>query len=296
MGKMKKKELGKGIRALLDNADSPDVEKKETLIKELSNTVAYIPVSDVELNPFQPRKDFGEESLEELAESIRVHGLVQPVTVRHLGGGKYQIISGERRIRACRKAGIEEVPAYVRIADDASMLQMALIENIQRKDLNPIEIAISYRRLMDEFKLTHEKLADRVAKKRSTITNYLRLLKLPPVIQTALKEEKISMGHARSLAGVEEIAIQLNLLDQTIRKKWSVRSLEQAIQNLKYSASSSRRGEQPSAVIMQLQDELSAAFGTKVALKTKKNGSGQIMIAYKSLEELQQILNLIRSI
>jgi ParB family chromosome partitioning protein len=295
MGKMRKKDLGKGIRALLDNVETPDPDNKESLIKELSNTVAYIPVSSVELNPFQPRTEFDEESLEELAKSISIHGLVQPITVRHIGGGKYQIISGERRIRACKIAGIDEVPAYVRIADDSAMLEMALIENIQRKDLNPIEIGISYQRLMDEFKLTHEQLAVRVVKKRSTITNYVRLLKLPPVIQQALKQDKISMGHARSLAGIDEIALQLNLLDQCIRKNWSVRQLEHTIQNIR-SQSSGKKHDEPSAVIMQLQDELSAAFGTKVALKSRNNGSGQIMISYKSVEELQQILNLIRSI
>ncbi|MEL6866667.1 MAG: ParB/RepB/Spo0J family partition protein, partial [Bacteroidota bacterium] len=201
--KYKKKELGQGIRALLSNIDhgSSNEGPQEDVVRTLSNTIATIPLNSIEVNPGQPRIEFDEEALQELSESIKVHGLIQPITVRRLNEQTYQLISGERRMRASKIAGLKEVPAYIRLANDQEMLEMALIENIQREDLNAIEVANSYQRLIEECELTHEALSERVGKNRSSVTNYLRLLKLPPDVQSAIKEQKISMGHARALAG-----------------------------------------------------------------------------------------------
>jgi ParB family chromosome partitioning protein len=193
-----KKSKGLGIGALLSTMNTNlQTEDKKELVSQLSTTVNEIPLANIEANPFNPRVEFDEEALNELSDSIKLHGLIQPITVRHLGGEKFQLISGERRLRASKLAGLESVPAYIRIADDDAMLELALIENIQRQDLNAIEIATTYDRLMDELKLTHDTLAKRVGKKRSTVSNYLRLLKLPANVQAAIKEENISMGHAR---------------------------------------------------------------------------------------------------
>jgi ParB family chromosome partitioning protein len=298
MAKMKKNELGKGIRALLSSADDAAPEQKDKLIKELSKSIAEIPLDSIEINPFQPRSEFDVYALEQLAKSIKMHGLVQPITVRHLGDGNYQIISGERRVRAGRMIGLKEIPAYIRLADDQAMLEMALIENIQRKDLNPLEIAFSYQRLMTECDITHEEVAERVSKKRSTVSNYLRLLRLPPVVQHAVREEKISMGHARAIAGLDDFSTQREFLELTLNKNWSVRQLESTIQDYKAPPRRPNRSVTGDidADIKSLQDELSAAFGTKVSLSAGKSGKGKMVIHFDDHDELQQIINLIRSV
>ena len=208
----KKQELNKGLKALLGNIERKNAAEKKEVIKELSQSTALIPIDSIEINPFQPRKSFQESELTDLANSIQSLGLIQPITVRTLGGNQYQIISGERRWRASKLAGLVDIPAYIRIADDQAMMEMALVENIQRTDLNSLEIAFAYKRLLEEFDLTHETVAERVGKNRSTITNYLRLLKLPPTIQQGLKEERLSMGHAKILAGIEQLPLQLNYI------------------------------------------------------------------------------------
>lgn len=298
MAKMKKKELGKGIRALLSNADTTQTENKESLVKELSNTVAHIPLKDIEINPYQPRTEFDIHALEQLAQSIKLHGLVQPITVRRLNSGIYQIISGERRVRASRMIGLDEIPAYIRLADDQAMLEMALIENIQRQDLNALEVAFSYQRLMDECDITHEEVADRVSKKRSTVSNYLRLLRLPPAVQHAVREDKISMGHARAIAGVTQIDRQLHFLEETLTNNWSVRKLEAQIKAFR-DPSPSNAGDGATQIrpeIQRLQDEMSAFFGTKVKLDSNQKGKGKIVIHFHDHDELQHILQLVRSL
>ena len=242
----KKKELGMGIRALLSNIESSEPAAQEEVVRELSHTVANIPIEEIEVNPFQPRKDFDETALQELAESLKVHGLIQPITVRRLTDKQYQLISGERRLRASRIAGLTEVPAYIRLADDEQMLEMALVENIQREELNPIEIAITYQRLIDECSLTHESLSDRVGKKRPTITNFLSLLKLPPEIQQALKEGNISTGHAKVLKGINDFGVQSSLFRETVTKQLSVRELEDLARKFDEQKTGGKKGKKPS--------------------------------------------------
>jgi ParB family chromosome partitioning protein len=222
-----KKNKGLGIGALLSTMNTNlESEEKKELVSQLSTTVNEIALSNIEANPFNPRVEFEEEALQELSESIKLHGLIQPITVRHLGEERFQLISGERRLRASKMAGLETVPAYVRIAGDDAMLELALIENIQRQDLNSIEIANTYERLMDELKITHETLAKRVGKKRSTVSNYLRLLKLPASIQAAIKEDKITMGHARALVNVENLSLVNVVCKEIIEHDLSVRKTE----------------------------------------------------------------------
>ncbi|MEM1322261.1 MAG: ParB/RepB/Spo0J family partition protein [Bacteroidota bacterium] len=293
---MKKKELGKGIRALLSNIDKQVEENPEQLVKELASNTAMINIDTIEVNPFQPRKEFEQGPLEELSESIKVHGLIQPITLRRMGQNRYQLISGERRLRASRMAGLTEVPAYVRIVEnDQEMLEMALIENIQREDLNAVEVAFTYQRLIDECKLTHEKLSERVGKNRSSVTNYLRLLKLPPDIQQALKQRKISMGHARALVGVEDLALQLMLLKQITDEDLSVRAVEEIIRSYNQPAgkAAAKSKSKLPAEYQSVQDNLRQYLGSKVLLKRKSNGAGQIVINFGSDADLNRLLDLI---
>jgi len=296
--KLNKTDFGKGIRALLANPvelEQAVQENPQAVVRELTHTVAMLPIEQIEANPFQPRTEFDQESLRELAESIRVHGLIQPVTVRRLHDRAYQLISGERRFRASQMAGLKEIPAYVRLADDQQMLEMALIENIQRQDLNAIEIAISYQRLKEECSLTDEQLSERVGKQRSTITNYLRLLKLPVDIQQAIKSGAISMGHARALAGVSDIAFQLSLLRQILQEDLSVRTVEELI--ARHQAERSSRKARPDKrlpdSLREVQDHFRAFFGAKVDLKRNERGKGQIVIQFDSDAELNRILDII---
>ena len=289
----KKKELGKGIRALLSNIENTNSPKEKTeLVKELNSSILEIPLDKIEVNPFQPRSEFDQVELEELAQSIKTHGLIQAITVRNLGGDNYQLISGERRLRASKMAGLETIPAFIRIADDQALLEMALIENIQRSNLNAIEVAISYQRLMVECDLTHESLSERVGKKRSTISNYVRLLKLPPQIQSSIKNNEISMGHARSLAGIEDVGLQLDLYKEVLKRNLSVRALENLIKSYSTENKPSAPGKSNElpAEVKKIQDNLSSTFGTSVKIKRSESGSGEINIKFKSDREFNEIL------
>ena len=295
MAKVKKMELSKGMEALLRNIDSEVNKSPEAaaeVVRELSHSTAMIPVEQIEVNPWQPRYDFDETALAELSESIKIHGLIQPITVRRMAANQYQLVSGERRLRASKLAQLTEIPAYVRIANDQEMLEMALVENIQREELNPIEVAATYQRLIDECNLSHEKLAERVAKNRSTITNMLRLLKLPPAIKQSIKERTITTGHAKSLAGISDLGFQLALHLRIIRERLSVREVEDIVQNHAESKVKAKK-KTPSvpADIRPVVDNLNAFFGSKIQFKRKDNGSGQIVVNFKSDEELNRILD-----
>ncbi len=298
--KIKKRELGKGIAALLSNMDAnpnPGPIETEEVIKELTNNVAMIALNMVEVNPWQPRKRFMESELNELTESIKVHGLIQPITVRRLSQNAYQLISGERRLRASKLAGLTEVPAYIRIANDQEMLEMALVENIQRADLNAMEVAFTYQRLIDECSLTHEELSQRVAKNRTSVTNYLRLLKLPPEIQNSVKDKTITMGHARALAGVNEIMLQLDLFNKVVNNKLSVRATEELVKSYtspKASSAKNAAGRLPDEY-MRVQDGLSQMLEAKVQLKRKSNGKGQIVIPFLNDKDLNRLLDLLEN-
>lgn len=295
--KVKKKELGKGIRAIFSSMEQEksDSSVKEKAVKELNSTIAMIPLEMIEVNPYQPRTEFDREALDELTDSIIKHGLIQPITLRKLNSDQFQIISGERRFRASQAAGLEEVPAYIRVADDQAMLEMALVENIQRKDLNPIEIAISYQRLMNECDLTHEQLSSRVSKNRSTVTNYIRLLKLPPEVQKSVKEDKISMGHARAIAGVDNTNLQLKFLRDVIKDKLSVRDLEKLIRSYNNSdPKKSTRKSPPNPMVTQIKEQLIDKFNAKVDISRSDKGKGKISFFFNSDEEFNDILDLLK--
>lgn len=293
--KIKKKDLGLGIRALLSDMDAKPAEEQREVVKEMANVVSNIPVGQIEANPFQPRTDFEAEALEELSASIRTYGLIQPLTVRRMGDGKYQLISGERRLRAAKIAGLKEVPAYIRIVDgDQEMLEMALVENIQRADLNPLEVAITYQRLIEECKLTHDAMAERVGKKRSTITNFLSVLKLPPQIQEALKERKLSLGHAKALRGVSDLALQLSLFNEILTKDLSVRATEELVRSYTEPKAAPKKTKSalPEAYA-EVQERLRMHLGAKVQLKIGAAGKGQIVIPFGSDDDLNRLLDLI---
>lgn len=292
MAKVKKKELGLGIRALLGNHSPENPEENQKIVKALSSATAMIPISQIKANPGQPRKDFDEEALNELASSIKAHGIIQPLTLRSTGADSYEIISGERRFRASQLAGLEEVPAYVRIANDQELLEMALIENIQREDLNPLEVAITYSRLMSEFELTHEAMAERVGKKRSTITNALRLLELPPSIQTGLRTGQISAGHAKALQGLDTVDQQIALFQKIIKEKLSVRETEKAVK-FKNIKSSKSQAKELSIEYRDVQRNLRKQLGAKVDIKMKGRNKGQIVIPFSDTEEFNRLLEII---
>ena len=292
--KVKKKELGLGIRALLGNVEEEAAKDQEKVVRELSHNIAMIPLEEIEANPYQPRNAFDEEALRELAESIQVHGLIQPVTVRRLNPHAYQLISGERRLRASREAGLKEIPAYVRLANDQEMLEMALVENIQRQDLNPVEIAITYQRLKEECGLTDAKLAERVGKSRATVTNQMRLLNLPPNVQEGLRNRLITTGHAKALLGIEKDYGLLNALyRETIEKGLSVRALERLVDTYKTPRQKSPK-DKPSLPpsYENAQQDLRNFFGTRrLRLKMGKGGKGQIVIPFQSDDELNRLLD-----
>ena len=293
--KKDKQELGQGIRALLNKQkDIPATPIPKRTI--LPDSVSKIPLDKIEVNPFQPRNGFEEQALQELAESIKIHGLIQPVTVRKLSKDKYQLISGERRCRASEIAGLKAIPAYVREADDQGMLEMALIENVQRENLNPIEIAISLQRLMDECNLTHDALSDRISKKRSTVTNYIRLLNLPPDIQTSVKDEIISMGHAKALLSLDDIAKQLLVFNQIKAKSLSVRATEKLVKNYKGDLKSKiKKLPHLPYEYREVQNNLSKRLDTKVNLQVAKNGKGSLTIHFGNTDQLNDLLDLLES-
>lgn len=290
----KKSGLGKGLSALLDNnIPATDLKELNTVQPGIITTLA---VELIEPNPFQPRNEFKEEELLNLADSIRVHGIIQPVTVRRVHADRYQIISGERRFRASQLAGLKSIPVYVRVANDQSMLEMALVENIQRENLNAIEIAISYKRLIDECKLTQEDLGLRVGKDRSTVNNYLRLLKLPPQIQAALRDDKISMGHARAIINISDPMMQIKIFNDIIENDLSVRSVEEIARG---TAKPAKKEVSISEKFLkgleykQIQKRLEDKFETKIEVKHRKNGSGQIHFTYFSTDDLNRLLDLL---
>lgn len=309
----KKKGLGRGLSALL--SDSPTDTKLEvdipvsapvappTVIVEVPaapvvGSITEIPIDEIEVNPFQPRTHFDQEALLELAESITVHGIIQPITVRRLTDRQYQLISGERRFQASKLAGLKAIPAYIRSADDQQMLEMALIENIQRENLNAIEIALSYQRLITECSLKQEELGERVGKNRTTVTNYLRLLKLPPDIQIAVRDNKLSMGQARSIISVENPDHQLYIFKKTLDEDLSVRKVEELVRELseKTPAKTETAPGTPPAVareISQLQSRLSSHFGTRVVIKSDGK-RGEIKIPFLSVEDLNRVLDILK--
>jgi len=285
----KKKDLGKGLRALLSEVDKSPAKKKKEVVNQLASSTQTIAIKSIETNPYQPRTEFDQEMLQELSDSIKLHGLVQPITVRSLGDGKFQLISGERRLRASKLAKLKEIPAYIRIANDQEMLEFALIENIQRQNLNAMEVAFSYQRLMTECNLTQDKLAIQVGKKRSTVANYVRLLKLPPPIQQAVKEDKISMGHARVFAGIDSLSKQLDLYRKCINQSWSVRKLEDQARAIASSKKSKLQKENPE--IVKIKQQLSKKYGVKILIKRNNQGKGQIIIPFSSDDQLNDLID-----
>ncbi|HEU4609085.1 MAG TPA: ParB/RepB/Spo0J family partition protein [Chitinophagaceae bacterium] len=293
--KQNKEALGKGIRSLLQSIDS-DLKTTQgnlkTAVVEAATSMQRIPVSDIETNPKQPRKDFDEQALQELASSIKVHDLVQPVTVSRLPSGKYRLISGESRWRAAKLAGLSDVPAYVRQANDQQLLELALLENLQREDLNAVEIALSYKRMMEELSYTQEQVAERMGKERSTVANYIRLLKLPPDIQLAVREGRISMGHARALINVDGVDKQLFIFHEITDKGLSVRQTEELVRKMykveKPVNNSVKAGLPPA--YKKIEDNLASHFSTRVKLIHSKNGHGSIQIEYYSVDDLNKIL------
>ena len=292
-----KEALGKGIRSLLSSIDS-DLKNTAGSLKpqavEEATGILRIPVENIVTNPKQPRKDFDETTLQELAQSIKLHDIIQPITVSKLGPNKYQLISGERRWRASKLAGVKDIPAYVRQANDQQLLELALLENLQREDLNAMEVALSYKRMMEELSHTQEQVAERMGKDRSTVTNYIRLLKLPPDIQVAVRNGEISMGHARALINVDTIDKQLFVFEEIKSKGLSVRQTETLVRNLYKEADGTKKVETETLppTYKKIEDKLASHFSTRVKMKHSKNGSGQISFDYYSLQELNKLLDL----
>lgn len=287
----KRNALGRGLSALLSNPET-DITGRNAGISETAavGSVSVLQLSQIEANPFQPRTFFEEEALRELSESIREIGLIQPVTVRKMGYDKFQLISGERRFRASHMAGLSEIPAYIRIANDQAMLEMALVENIQREDLDAIEIALAYQRMCDELKLTQEEVSAKVSKKRTTVTNYLRLLKLPPEIQIGIRARKISMGHARAIINVEDPSTQLALYHQIIADELSVRDIETAARESRKSPNHKPATVYATPVLSSAMKVLNSRLSVPVDIRAGKNGKGQISIRFNSEKQLNEIL------
>jgi ParB family transcriptional regulator, chromosome partitioning protein len=294
----KKEALGKGIRSLLQNIDTDLSTTVNTLHKESPGNFnpvnTRIPLNMIEPNPDQPRHDFDESTLSELAASVKMHDIIQPLTVMRLTNGKYRIIAGERRFRAAKIAGLADVPVYIRETKNSKTLELALLENLQREDLNAIEIALSYKHLMDELDYTQEHLAERMGKERSTVTNYIRLLKLPPDIQAAVRNGIISMGHARALINVDVVDKQLYIFNEIKNKELSVRQTEDLVRRLYVpvndGVNNSVKGSLPPA-LKKIEDNLASYFSTKVKMTQNKKGTGSITFDYYSVEELNSILD-----
>ncbi len=299
----KRNALGRGLGALLNDSEyvNGTVAKKASAAVAAPETeglksVNAIKISEIEVNPFQPRTEFDGQALQELADSISVQGLIQPVTVRKTGPRSYQLISGERRLRASKLAGLTEIPAYVRTANDQQMLEMALIENIQRENLNAIEMALSFQRMIDECNLKQDELGERVSKNRSTVTNYLRLLKLPPAVQSSIRDGQITMGHARALVNVEDAAKLLFIHHQIIEKGLSVRKVEELVRELQKTPaknSIAKPTNKPSFQAQKIQSDLASKFNSPVKLKVGQNGKGSIEIPFLSEDDLNRILEML---
>ena len=297
MSAEKRNALGRGLSALLNDNDNSYQQKQSVSSQgDAANpgSISDIKLTEIETNPFQPRTDFDQQALAELADSIKLQGLIQPITVRRLGPHSYQLISGERRYRASKLAGLSYIPAYVRSANDQQMLEMALIENIQRENLNAIEVALSFQRVIEECHLKQEELGDRVSKNRSTVTNYLRLLRLPPVIQAAIRDEQISMGHAKALLSVEDPAKQIFYYQHIIKQGLSVRMTEELVRNALHAGVNkpAKRSEPVSFQVQKIQDDLASKFSTRVKLKVDSRGKGTIEIPFLSQDDLGRILEI----
>lgn len=292
--KGKRKALGRGLDSILSSPDT-DITSEDISGSFVAGAIAEIEISKIETNPFQPRTDFDEMMLRELANSIIIQGIIQPITVRKMGYDKYQIIAGERRFRASQMAGINQIPAFIRVANDEQMLELALIENIHRKDLNALEIAISYQRLIDEIKLTQEKLSQKIGKSRSSIANFLRLLKLPPNVQIALRDDFITMGHARALIALPDQEIQEKIVKIIINKGLNVRQTEELVK-ITTSPPLDKKKVAAAKIPERFKETpamLSSKLGTKVNLKRNNNGIGTIVISFKNDEDLDKIISLI---
>ncbi|GAB3223002.1 ParB/RepB/Spo0J family partition protein [Algoriphagus aestuariicola] len=296
----RKSALGRGLGALLE--DSPAKHKSHEILPEVAKTGTFeIPLDEIQVNPFQPRVHFDKDALQELADSILVQGIIQPVTVRKLAPNEYQLIAGERRFQASKLAGLSQIPAYVRTANDQQMLEMALIENIQRENLNALEIAHSYQRLLAECNLKQEELGDRVGKNRTTVNNYLRLLKLPPTIQAAIRDQQLSMGHARALINVEDVEKQLAIFRKAVDEELSVRKVEALVKSLNEGQPQKEKPEKGldpvrKYEINKIQQRLASHFGTKVGLKADEKNRGEIKIPFNSATDLNRILEILEII
>lgn len=297
----KKQALGKGIRALLNNIDEEMKAPLQPAASSSTNagaaigSIVRIPVDLIVVNPKQPRRDFEEQALKELSESIKLHDIIQPITVIKITASKYQLISGERRWRASKMAGLKDIPAYVRTAsDDQEMLEMALLENLQRENLNAIEIALSYKMLMDECALTQEQVAERMKKERSTVANYLRMLKLPPDIQKAVRDGQLSMGHARAIIGLDLIDQQLYVFREVQQKGLSVRQVEQLVKDMQAGKDNSEKTKQVAQKLApaykRIEDNMASHFSTKVKMDRKKNGKGSVIIEFYNDNDLERIM------
>jgi ParB family transcriptional regulator, chromosome partitioning protein len=294
---IKKQALGRGLSALLKDPENDIQSVNDKNADKVVGNIIELDIDAIEINPFQPRTNFNEDSLQELASSIKELGLIQPITVRKLDFNKYQLISGERRLRASRLVGLNTVPAYIRIANDNESLIMALVENIQRHDLDPIEIALSYQRLIDEIQLTQEQMSERVGKKRSTIANYLRLLKLDPIIQTGIRDGFISMGHGRAIINIEDHDVQTDIYQKIVSENLSVRETEALVKNYHDSIKPAASKGVKKAAKFTVADEQKKAFvnffGSKIDVKIGGNGKGKITIPFHSEEDFNRIIKLI---
>jgi ParB family chromosome partitioning protein len=289
----RKQALGRGLSALLQ--DTPNINSAtDNNADKLVGSIVEIGLDLIDVNPFQPRTYFDEEALRELGSSIKELGVIQPITVRKLAGNKFQLVSGERRFRASKLIGNKTVPAYIRLANDQEMLEMALVENIQRKNLDPIEVALSYQRLIDEIQLTQEELSTRVGKKRSTVTNYLRLLKLDPILQTGIRDGFISMGHGRAMINVENTEDQLAIYEKILREKLSVRQTEDLIKSLKTGSIAKPKKKVVPLFVKNSLKDINVYFGHKVDVTVNNNGKGKISIPFHSEEDFNRIKNLLK--
>ena len=288
----RKKVLGRGLSALLNDTDN-DIESVDKNTENIIGNIIDLPLENITNNPFQPRTHFNEETLKELSVSIKELGVIQPITVRKIKGNQYELVSGERRLRASKLAGLDRIPSYVRLANDQESLEMALVENIQRQDLDPIEIGLSYQRLIDEIKLTQDQLSERVGKKRSTIANYMRLLKLDPIIQTGIRDQFITMGHGRALVNIEDSKLQLDLYKQIVKKGLSVRAIETLVKSFR-NTKTNYTNSYSSPFIKQAAEELEIIFDTSVSVTSNNQGKGVLKITFESQEKLQHIINKIK--
>ncbi len=296
MAKKKKKQaLGRGLSALLDDPEREIRSASDVNADQVVGNIIELEVNKIEVNPYQPRTHFNEQAIGELAESIKSLGIIQPVTVRKLDRNQYQLVSGERRYRAAKSIGFDRIPAYVRIANDQEALEMALVENIQRRDLDPIEIALSYQRLIDEIQLTQNQLSERVGKKRSTVANYIRLLKLDPIVQTGMRDGFLSMGHGRALINVEESDKQLEIYEKIIARSLSVRDTELLVQKSRKSQSAGTTKALKPLFYDDAADELKSYFNTSVTIKVNQKGKGNIQIQFDSQKDLNYIIKKIKS-